>query len=174
MSQNAESPCGNCTACCFVFAVKDTTKMDEWCSHCKIGEGCGRHTSLPTHCDEYECQFYSEVKATRSGVDKGVHLFGANPENRPDRLGVIANKVTIKKTGTLIRKLIEISPGMADTQRVQKIVSDSIHRENITVLVIKMPRDRGGVLHFPDAMRAAEREEIIKALTRVDSQPVSE
>jgi hypothetical protein len=48
--------CGSCTLCCKVYDIPEIDKaMGKWCKHCKPGNGCTIHDSLPSTCSEFNC-----------------------------------------------------------------------------------------------------------------------
>lgn len=48
--------CGNCTACCRVYAIPEVQKGEhEWCQHCAIGKGCRIYETRPPPCVDYQC-----------------------------------------------------------------------------------------------------------------------
>ena len=48
--------CDGCTACCKTMGVVELGKdPNVWCSHCRIGTGCGIYESRPASCSTFEC-----------------------------------------------------------------------------------------------------------------------
>jgi hypothetical protein len=48
--------CGTCTMCCKVLGVTELEKPpQQWCTHCKIGQGCQVYADRPVSCVEFEC-----------------------------------------------------------------------------------------------------------------------
>lgn len=77
--------CGECTACCRVFAVPKVKTLHEWCKHCTIGVGCNIYQDRPVECTDFECIWLqSQLK------DKVK--FG--PELRPDKCKVVISTTT--------------------------------------------------------------------------------
>jgi len=71
--------CGECTACCSVFSIKELNKPDHTpCVHLSKDEpGCGIYTTRPKECREFSCMWIQGL------VCKGKLAY------RPDRLGII-------------------------------------------------------------------------------------
>ena len=127
--------------------------MDEWCIHCRNGQGCEIYDDRFRDCKDYHCLWYAGR--------------GDKEEDRPDRLGVVQNEVIAGGQGTPILQLIEVSPGMADTQRVRRKIMEALLAE-CAVLVIHTPRARGGKLFFPDSMPVEERKRLEHSIGSFD------
>jgi len=70
--------CGECTLCCTLLPIEWLGKpADVICEHCD--KGCMIHETKHHECASFECSWL------QSGVD--------NPDLRPDRCGVIFEKV---------------------------------------------------------------------------------
>lgn len=70
--------CGECTACCTLLPIKWLKKpAGTDCVHCD--KGCLIHETKDFECSSFECSWL------QSGVD--------NPELRPDRCGVIFERL---------------------------------------------------------------------------------
>lgn len=68
--------CGECSFCCKVLEITETTKpAGTWCEHCHKGGGCGVYATRPDVCRDYECLWKS---------DRGM-----SSQLRPDRVGAI-------------------------------------------------------------------------------------
>lgn len=47
--------CGECSACCKVYAIKELKKQaNQWCKHCP-GSGCSIYQNRPGVCRDFEC-----------------------------------------------------------------------------------------------------------------------
>ena len=73
--------CGNCTACCRVYAIPTFNKpAGKWCDHCAIGKGCKIYETRPKReCADFEC-LWLEMKSR--GNEPADDL-------RPDRCKVV-------------------------------------------------------------------------------------
>ena len=50
--------CGTCTLCCKVLAIPEVpTPRDQWCRHCRPGEGCGIYEQRPEPCRTFHCGY---------------------------------------------------------------------------------------------------------------------
>ena len=50
--------CSGCTLCCKLLSVAELDKPPlAWCSHCKVGSGCGIYADRPTECREFYCGY---------------------------------------------------------------------------------------------------------------------
>lgn len=66
-----ERTCGGCTACCKTHGVLEILKMaGVWCTHCKIGEGCGIYGERPHECQKFKCAWLMGVSSSRRRPDK--------------------------------------------------------------------------------------------------------
>jgi uncharacterized protein len=70
--------CGECTLCCKTMPVEEVSKPEgKWCTHCKVGKGCGIYATRPQPCIDFEC-FWLQSPPEAMGDDL-----------RPDRCGVV-------------------------------------------------------------------------------------
>jgi len=77
LSQAIDSvrPCDGCTACCYVFGIKELGKP--YYQHCEHqGLGCRIHHKRPTSCRSFECVWR-------------MPFMGNDVVRRPDKLGLI-------------------------------------------------------------------------------------
>ena len=73
--------CGDCTLCCTMFPVDWLNKpINQDCIHCD--KGCVIQDTKPAECSDYNCM-YTQAK-------------NISPNLRPDRCGVIFDKITTK------------------------------------------------------------------------------
>lgn len=92
----AERDCGECTICCWFFAVPETGKpTSQWCPHCD--QGCAIHATRPPSCRNFECfwlmdpSFPDDMRPDRCGVvvsfndDHSSVVVHVDPD-RPDAL----------------------------------------------------------------------------------------
>jgi hypothetical protein len=50
--------CDGCTLCCKVLSIEALGKPEGvWCTHCKVGTGCGFYESRPTACRVFHCDY---------------------------------------------------------------------------------------------------------------------
>ncbi|MCO5157926.1 MAG: YkgJ family cysteine cluster protein [Aquamicrobium sp.] len=74
--------CGTCTMCCKLLGISDLAPrkpVNQWCRHCKPGNGCTIYEDRPRSCREFECLWLqSQTKP---------HPMG--PELRPDKSKVV-------------------------------------------------------------------------------------
>jgi hypothetical protein len=56
--------CGDCTLCCKVFAVPpiENKPRDQWCKHCKPGQGCGIWQERPQFCRDFHCLWVKDAR----------------------------------------------------------------------------------------------------------------
>lgn len=79
----SESLCGTCTQCCKTMVVPELNKpANQWCSDCRIGEGCTRYETRPRSCVDFEC-VWLQTQKRRHGEQ------AMPPELRPDRSKVV-------------------------------------------------------------------------------------
>jgi hypothetical protein len=80
--------CGECTACCRVFAIAELPekKAGDWCQHCAIGKGCKIYEQRPPTCAEFQCLWL--ISQSRGGAER------MEPELRPDRCKVVFSPST--------------------------------------------------------------------------------
>jgi hypothetical protein len=81
MNTMSQRDCGDCTICCWFFAVPETGKpTGQWCEHCTpeaLGGGCGIHASRPPSCRNFQCFWLMEE--------------GIPDDMRPDHCGVVVS-----------------------------------------------------------------------------------
>lgn len=120
MSPNA---CGNCTACCRVFAIPEfDKKAGDWCKHCDVGKGCKIYEKRPYRCAEFQCVWLQ-------GKLKGDLLPDAL---RPDRCKVVFSATTNPKIMTALTM-----PGRPDAWKSPTVMKfiEFILRQGIAVAV---------------------------------------
>ena len=50
--------CGTCTLCCKLMGVPELEKpRGTWCTHCKVGQGCGIYSDRPEVCRGFYCTY---------------------------------------------------------------------------------------------------------------------
>lgn len=73
-SEMGKRVCGDCTACCWVWGIKELDKQPrKFCSH--QGQGCGIYPTRPQSCIDFKCLW----------LDGNI----IEDELRPDRLGAM-------------------------------------------------------------------------------------
>lgn len=83
--------CGECNLCCKLLGVEELSKRpNTWCSHVKLGEGCGIYETRPHSCREFSCMWLLSPDAPEEARPDRVHGFfahleSANPEIPPDQ-----------------------------------------------------------------------------------------
>jgi hypothetical protein len=83
--------CGECTACCRVFAIPEFDKpAGKWCEHCAIGVGCKIYEQRPERCVDYSCLWL--LSQQREQPKERLA-----PELRPDRCRVVIGPTTNPK-----------------------------------------------------------------------------
>ncbi|MGL4635549.1 MAG: hypothetical protein ACRCWF_06195 [Beijerinckiaceae bacterium] len=54
--------CGTCTLCCKVYEVPPVSKpRDQWCKHCKPGQGCSIWEDRPQFCRDFHCTWIQDT-----------------------------------------------------------------------------------------------------------------
>lgn len=102
--------CGNCTACCFVKAVRELGKPSQTACRHLCGGGCGVYADRPRSCRDYACLW-------RQGMVDG------DERRRPDRLGVIIDYEPFARIPGTIRLVVwELVPGAAQSEKVRYVV----------------------------------------------------
>ena len=57
--------CAGCTMCCKVMRVPELPKkINVWCTHCVLGQGCGIYETRPSSCREFNCLYLSNPTLT--------------------------------------------------------------------------------------------------------------
>lgn len=85
---NMKRPCGKCTACCLIHAVREIQKpRNQQCPNCDDDLGCRLHPKHPVGCQTYFCEW-----ANGSG----------NEDMRPDYFGMI---IDMHQTGSYSPRL---------------------------------------------------------------------
>jgi len=81
--------CGECTACCRVFAIAEMAekKAGDWCQHCAIGKGCKVYDARPQTCREFECLWLMSQKRADPREQLPAHL-------RPDKCKIVFSPST--------------------------------------------------------------------------------
>jgi hypothetical protein len=78
--------CGNCTACCRVFAIPEFDKpAGKWCQHCAIGKECRIYESRPQVCRAFECLWLQSQRIPGAAFEL---------ELRPDKCKVVFSPTT--------------------------------------------------------------------------------
>ena len=88
--------CGECVACCLVYAIPEyDNPSDEWCPHCD-GDGCKVYDDRPKPCQTFACLWLETQR--KHDPDERMPV-----EYRPDRSGVLigptSNKNVVSVTG---------------------------------------------------------------------------
>ncbi len=113
LPQVSTRTCGACNACCKPFSINEVNKHDtNWCSKCKIGEGCTIYENRPEACRSFTCAW----------------LNGAGGEDlRPDRFGVmiVVENITISGRRVDIVHLWETVLGAFKRPIIQKMIEDN-------------------------------------------------
>lgn len=80
--------CGECTACCRVFAIAEFhKKAGDWCQHCDVGKGCTMYPLRPNPCVDFTCLWLESQKRENPHERLG-------PDLRPDRCKVVLSATT--------------------------------------------------------------------------------
>ena len=54
--------CGDCSLCCKVLRIPELSKpTNQWCDHCRPGQGCAIYETRPKVCREFECQWLTDL-----------------------------------------------------------------------------------------------------------------
>ncbi len=80
--------CGGCTMCCKLMGISDLDPpkpVNQWCRHCKPGQGCTIYESRPTTCREFECLWLLSQEPGRPQMDLAM---------RPDKSKVVIAPTT--------------------------------------------------------------------------------
>jgi hypothetical protein len=71
--------CGTCTACCKTHAVPSIEKPPHtWCTHCKIGTGCGIYNARPEECADFTCMWLEGEGRDEDRPDMSKCVVGVN------------------------------------------------------------------------------------------------
>ena len=99
----AATSCGDCTACCTLYAIPDLDKPQHvTCRHLR-GNRCGIYENRPRMCREFFCGW-------RQGVVTGV-------ERRPDRWGIVFHVLANADIPSL--HVYELAAGRSQDKDVQ-------------------------------------------------------
>ena len=102
--------CGGCTACCKTHEIRALAKPpDQWCPHCRPGQGCAIYETRPEECRTFACLWHQ----------------GYGPDGiRPDRSRVVLGTVTLTVRGRPLELVTmnEVSPGALAKPMGQEIV----------------------------------------------------
>src|SRR3989344_8760857 len=91
LQNNVQRSCGECTACCKMFAVPEVGKTNtDWCHHCEIGKGCCIYDKRPLACQLFYCGWMNGI---------------GGEDFRPDRLGVMIDAEDVQLGNRKIGKL---------------------------------------------------------------------
>lgn len=102
--------CGECTACCFVKAVRELGKPSQTACRHLCGGQCGIYGKHPRSCRDYACLW-------RQGLVEG------DERQRPDRLGVIIDYEPFSRIPGTIRLVVwEVVPGAAQSEQARNVV----------------------------------------------------
>jgi hypothetical protein len=102
-----ETSCGDCTACCTIFAVAKLDKPQQvTCKHL-CGSKCGIYENRPGECAEYFCGW-------RQGFVTGL-------DRRPDRWGVVFHRPADTAVPSLF--VYELVAGRSQDKDVQWAVA---------------------------------------------------
>ena len=99
-------PCGECRACCYVFALNDKSSR-QWCKHSKSGVGCDCYPQRPDVCRGYQCQWRGSELPSRF---------------RPDACGMIGTyRFTYGDHPVIV--VSEVWPGAADLSVAKDLIT---------------------------------------------------
>ena len=115
--------CDGCTACCKIMEIRELNKPgNTWCSHCKIGVGCGIYDTRPESCRVYECVW---LQTQRGNKPLSLDL-------RPDRLRVVIG--TTNHGDDIVLHVSTDRPDAWKRGGIGKLVAEML-ADGITVMV---------------------------------------
>ena len=119
--------CGECTACCRVFAIAEMPekKAGDWCKHCAVGKGCKVYDERPRTCEEFSCLWLMSQKRS----DPRERLA---PELRPDRSKVVFSPSTDETI--MAATLMPNAPAAHHRRDVQALIGTMV-RNGVRVVV---------------------------------------
>ena len=119
--------CGECTACCRVFAIAEMPekKAGDWCQHCAVGKGCKVYAERPPTCVQFECLWLLSQKRS----DPRERLA---PELRPDRSKVVFSPST--DPSIMAATLMPNAPAAHHRRDVQALIGTMV-RNGMRVVV---------------------------------------
>jgi hypothetical protein len=61
VKQGGARACGACSMCCKVLPIAELGKSyDQWCAHCRPGNGCTIYETRPLACKSFTCSWLSD------------------------------------------------------------------------------------------------------------------
>lgn len=119
--------CGECSACCVVFAVPQIRKPTNTpCRHlCANGCGIYNHPDKPKICSEYKCMWLA------NRMPAAIRKLFQSEDTRPDKLGVMFHW-----DGDI--RLYELREGALNSEKVKALVW-KIRKTGINAKVCRIP-----------------------------------